>query len=136
MSRSIDKLSSFMTGITVGAVAGIVAGILLAPKSGEETRKELKKTLNDLSEKAKVEYKKAKRIVDAKLAKLKEVGAKIDKEKYQKLIDEVVAELKRDAKVSDSVVQEVKKQLSKDYNMFKTEISQPTVKRKTKKNTK
>jgi gas vesicle protein len=40
-----------------GAIAGIVAGILLAPKSGEETRRELKgyarKTEEDSIEKAK-----------------------------------------------------------------------------------
>ncbi|HXV68014.1 MAG TPA: YtxH domain-containing protein, partial [Nitrospira sp.] len=40
-----------------GAIAGIVAGILLAPKSGEETRRELKgyarKTEEDIIEKAK-----------------------------------------------------------------------------------
>lgn len=40
-----------------GAIAGIIAGILLAPKSGEETRRELKgyarKTEEDIIEKAK-----------------------------------------------------------------------------------
>ncbi|TKS61216.1 MAG: hypothetical protein EWM72_00703 [Nitrospira sp.] len=40
-----------------GAIAGAVAGILLAPKSGEETRRELKgyarKTEEDVIEKAK-----------------------------------------------------------------------------------
>ena len=40
-----------------GAAAGVVAGILFAPKSGEETRRELKayarKTEEDLIEKAK-----------------------------------------------------------------------------------
>jgi len=40
-----------------GAIAGVAAGILLAPKSGEETRRELKgyarKTEEDVIEKAK-----------------------------------------------------------------------------------
>jgi len=40
-----------------GAIAGVAAGILLAPKSGEETRRELKgyarKTEEDIIEKAK-----------------------------------------------------------------------------------
>ena len=33
---------SFSMGIIAGVVGGIVAGVLLAPKSGEESRKELK----------------------------------------------------------------------------------------------
>ena len=38
-----DRRSSIPLGLLVGAIAGAVAGILLAPKSGKETREDLKK---------------------------------------------------------------------------------------------
>lgn len=47
--RSI--LVSVLAGIGIGVLVGAVAGLLLAPKSGEETRDELSKSLNDLSDK-------------------------------------------------------------------------------------
>lgn len=44
-------LVSVLAGIGIGVLVGAVAGLLLAPKSGEETRDDLSKALNDLSDK-------------------------------------------------------------------------------------
>lgn len=55
-----DKSFSFAMGILAGVVGGIVAGVLLAPRSGEESRRELKKTIDDLREKYSPEVLKAK----------------------------------------------------------------------------
>lgn len=44
----------------VGAVAGVVAGVLVAPKSGKETRADIKTKANELKDKAGVEIDKAK----------------------------------------------------------------------------
>jgi gas vesicle protein len=44
-------LISVLAGIGIGVLVGAVAGLLLAPKSGEETRDGLSKSLNDLSDK-------------------------------------------------------------------------------------
>lgn len=44
-------LVSVLAGIGIGALVGAVAGLLLAPKSGQETRDELGKSLNDLTDK-------------------------------------------------------------------------------------
>jgi len=43
-------LVSVLAGIGIGVLVGAVAGLLLAPKSGQETRDELSKSLNDLSD--------------------------------------------------------------------------------------
>lgn len=51
MCKKDDNSFGFAMGILAGVVGGIVAGVLLAPKSGEESRKELKKTIDDLREK-------------------------------------------------------------------------------------
>src|SRR6476660_320649 len=43
-------LVSVLAGIGIGVLVGAVAGLLLAPKSGQETRDELSKSLNELSD--------------------------------------------------------------------------------------
>jgi len=44
-------LVSVLAGIGIGVLVGAVSGLLLAPKSGQETRDELGKSMNDLSDK-------------------------------------------------------------------------------------
>ena len=44
-------LLSVLAGIGIGVLVGAVAGLLLAPKSGQETRDDLGKSMNDLSDK-------------------------------------------------------------------------------------
>ena len=48
-NRSV--LVSVLAGIGIGVLVGAVAGLLLAPKSGQETREDLGKSLKDLSDK-------------------------------------------------------------------------------------
>ena len=45
-----------MLSFIVGALAGAATGILLAPDKGENTRKKLKKSMDEMSEKAKEKY--------------------------------------------------------------------------------
>ena len=42
---SKNKAFMFSMGLIAGVVGGIVAGVLYAPKSGEESRKELKEQI-------------------------------------------------------------------------------------------
>lgn len=51
---------SFGLGLFAGVVGGIIAGILHAPKSGEESRSELKEVIADLTQKHSPEIKEAK----------------------------------------------------------------------------
>lgn len=44
----------------IGAVAGVVAGVLVAPKSGKETRSDIKSKATELKGKAEAEVDKAK----------------------------------------------------------------------------
>jgi gas vesicle protein len=44
-------LVSVLAGIGIGVLVGAVTGLLLAPKSGEETRDDLTKSLSDLNNK-------------------------------------------------------------------------------------
>lgn len=43
---------NFALGAIIGAVAGVVAGVLTAPKSGKETRADLKNRANELKDEA------------------------------------------------------------------------------------
>lgn len=51
---------SFGLGLLAGVVGGIIAGVLYAPKPGEESRKELKEVIDDLTEKHSPEINEAK----------------------------------------------------------------------------
>ena len=57
----------FSLGMIAGVVGGIVAGVLYAPKSGEESRQELKEVATELYEKH------APQILDAKKQALESV---------------------------------------------------------------
>lgn len=66
MSRKNDSFI-FSLGLIAGVVGGIVGGVLLAPKSGEESRREIKDAACELYEKH------APQIVDAKKQALESV---------------------------------------------------------------
>lgn len=55
------KSLMFGMGMLAGVVGGIIAGVLYAPKSGEETRQELKETAEELYEKYSPEINEAKK---------------------------------------------------------------------------
>ena len=59
----------FALGAVIGAAAGVVAGILTAPKSGKETRADLKAKADDLKQQA-----------DKTAAEAKKKGEKVYKE--------------------------------------------------------
>ena len=119
---SDDKTFSFLKGILVGAIAGAVAGVLLAPKSGAETREDLKKLAIDFGEKANELYTKATSILKEKLELLKKAGKKIDQEKYLDLVSQVVNEIKKDSVVTADVAQKISAQLKTDWSLVKEEL--------------
>lgn len=110
---------SFLKGIVFGVVAGTVAGVLLAPKAGEETREDLKKFAGEMSKKANEYYGKARIELEKKIKALKIAGEKIDEGKYKELIEEVVAELKNDGKVTNEIAQRMGDQLRGDWGIVK-----------------
>ncbi len=60
MSRD-DKSASFGLGLLLGVIGGVVAAVLYAPKSGEETRKEVGDAISDIAQKYTPEIREAKR---------------------------------------------------------------------------
>ena len=119
---SNNSAESFIKGLLFGTAAGVAAGILLAPKSGAETREDIKKLAVDLKDKAEDVYAKARKEVEKKIEQVKKAGGKIDETKYQTLVSEVVDEFKSDAKVTKSAAQKLGEQLKADWNMVKKEL--------------
>ncbi len=56
-----DSSISFGVGLLIGVVGGVIAAVLYAPKSGEETRKDVENVITDIAEKYTPEIKEAKR---------------------------------------------------------------------------
>lgn len=72
----MSKGSKFALGAVIGAAAGVVAGMLTAPKSGKDTRTDLKRKADELKTDANATAEKVK----AKTAKTaEEVKARADK---------------------------------------------------------
>ena len=79
------SVSRFLAGFIVGGAIGAVAGVLLAPRSGEETRKILKDTADDMTRRADETAKQIKVKADDAVSDLQKRGDEI-KEKLQDLI--------------------------------------------------
>lgn len=58
---SKNKSFAFGMGLLAGVVGGIIAGVLYAPKSGEESREQIKNTACELYEKHSPAIKEAKK---------------------------------------------------------------------------
>ncbi len=103
MSNNKDKSFNFAMGILAGVVGGIVAGVLLAPRSGEESRRELKKTIDDFRDKYSPEVIKAK---EQALEVIKNSKDKIE-ETYNKFNDYLKAKQLAKAKNNETNVDEM-----------------------------
>ena len=78
MSREKSGFGKFIAGALIGA--GL--GVLFAPKSGKETRAELKAALDDLYEKAKnLKSEDVKKYIEDKVTEIKKDLEDLDKEK-------------------------------------------------------
>lgn len=56
-----DSSLGFGFGLLAGLIGGVIGGILCAPKSGEETRAELKEYIDEAAQKHSPEVKEAKK---------------------------------------------------------------------------
>jgi gas vesicle protein len=130
----------FLVGM-LGAIAGVIGGLLLAPKSGKETRDDIKKLALKLSKEIKTnvedteskvkevfgevtdatlaKYKEIRTMVIDKVAAVKTAGKEIDKEKYGKIVEDVVEEYKKDLTATKSGAVKLTSQLKKDWEKVK-----------------
>lgn len=94
MSRKSGGLFKFIAGLGIG----VGAGMLLAPKSGEELRKDLMKKINELLEKTKeIDVKEVSEDFKNKINELKAEIEDLDKEKALAIAKKKGEELKNKA---------------------------------------
>ncbi len=87
----------------LGAGIGLGIGLLFAPKSGKETRADLKKKMDDLIEKAKnIDVEEVKVNIEAKVKEIKEDLKNLDKETVAEKIKDSAKAIKKKA---DELVQ-------------------------------
>jgi gas vesicle protein len=90
MSKS-HGIEKFAAGVVVGATLGV----LFAPKSGKETREDLKNAFDDLVEKAKgIKAEDVKAAIEKKVEEIREAVADLDKEKVLEIAKEKAAAIK------------------------------------------
>lgn len=118
--------SGGLFALLLGAASGFVAGLLLAPKSGKETREDIKEYAGEFGEKAGKAYQEASLIVHKKVKALKRVGKKIDKEKYMTLVNEVIAEFKNDGTVTKDAAIAIGQLLGEDWKKVSAAMVPPT----------
>ena len=81
-----------------GAAVGVGLGMLFAPKSGEETRKDLKKKLDELVDQAKnIDVEEVKKDITRRVEEIKMELVDLDKEKVLDIAKEKGEELKAKA---------------------------------------
>ncbi len=134
MSKSTGKF--FLAGLI-----GVAAGLLLAPKSGKETREDIKELALKLTKQVKSgaeetedkvkeifgtankvavdKYKEIRTAVVDKVAAVKTAGQEIDKEKYGLIVEDVVSEFKDDFASTKSGALKMVTQLKKDWEKIK-----------------
>lgn len=137
-------INVFLAGL-FGATAGAVGGLLLAPKSGKETREQISKMAAELANSVKTEvkesqarlkdiygntteeaqrkYEEVRNAVMGKVALLKTTGKEIDRDKYVKVVDEVVVEFKSDVATSKDSAAKLAKYLKNDWEKVKKALA-------------
>jgi len=103
MCRKEDSSFGFAMGILAGVVAGITAGVLLAPKPGEESRREIKEAIDEFKEKYSPE------IINAKEQAMNAIKSSKEKveDAYQKFNDYLKARQLAKAKNNETNVDEM-----------------------------
>ncbi len=134
------KTSKLGLGILIGTVIGGLAAFFLSPKSGEENReevtgkiKQLKKLLKDkhvdervkeifgeVTDEAERIYTQAQDWLIEDLAVLKEAVDKIDKDKYTKVVEDVMKKVRKEVKKDSKQLEKLKKQLLKEWEKIQT----------------
>lgn len=106
------KAKDFLAGAAIGAIAGAVAGILFAPKSGKETREDIKKYLGEMKDK----------IAD-ELAKAKDFS----RENYSKVVKKVVESYQKGKKISSDQAIEIIDALEAGFDKVKAKLEENKV---------
>ncbi|MDE5539811.1 MAG: YtxH domain-containing protein [Bacilli bacterium] len=144
MSKEKRGLGKLLVGVGIG----VGLGVLFAPKSGKETRKELKEKMDDLIQKAKnIDIKEVKANIEAKVKEIKNDLKNLDKETVAAAIKEQAKNIKQKAEdlvdyavqkgspIVAKAAQEVKESTIKTLESMTAKLKDEEPKKKTTKKT-
>ncbi len=140
MSNSGEKFWSTLSGMLFGAAAGAAAMFFLAPRSGKENRKMVKDKIGELSdyieeEKELMEQKvkdifgevnalttslfnDARRLWNTQVKTFEKSLDKIDKNRYQEMVDNVIEKLQSSKKYDQGHLAKMKRYLTSEWRKF------------------
>jgi len=139
----------FLFGATVGSMLAFLLGtddegqmkpvvkakIKYSKKKMKEGSKWVQETAQDLAksvpESIKKEYEAARKMVAEKVEATKKALGKIDREKYAKLVSEVVENMKKAGTVVGSKADQLKNYLMEDYTLIMTTTPAKTTRKRT-----
>lgn len=98
-----DSSISFGVGLLLGVVGGVIAAVLYAPKSGEESRKDVENVITDIAQKYTPEIKEAKKQA---LTSIDVIRYRLEQQ-YNKINETIKAKQIAKAKEKESVDYEV-----------------------------
>ena len=98
-----DNSISFGVGLLLGVVGGVIAAVLYAPKSGEETRKDVENVITDIAQKYTPEIKEAKKQA---LTSIDVIRYRLEQQ-YNKISDSIKAKQLAKAKEKETTDFEV-----------------------------
>jgi gas vesicle protein len=105
-SNDNEKSGLAIGSLVIGAIAGAIAGILFAPKSGKETRGDLKDTLTQVKDDV------ASKIADLNIQELTQNA-------YQAVVNTVLQTYEDAKKLSLDEVRNIRSDLDKGYEEIK-----------------
>lgn len=112
--------------VATGAILGAGLGVLFAPKSGKETRKCIKKKVNETKDKVKhLDKDEMKDMMKKKIEEIKKEVEHLDKEKVLDVVTKRSEDLR---KKCDEVVSMAKKEGSEKANAIARECKDTTIK--------
>lgn len=117
-ARRRQTMKKVALGSTLAAAAGYVAGILTAPKSGKQTRKDIKKAADKGLAAGEQELKKLHTDLDGVIKDAKATGTKAGAKGKQEL-DELVAKAKKAKEKTRRVISDLREGSASDEDLAK-----------------